>query len=56
MFPLSRVQYNYTKKYNLISFNNNKKLYKMIEKTSFETRVSRMGLGSYVDINIVMKY
>ena len=26
-------------------------------KTSFETRVSRMGLGSFVDINIfVMKY
>ena len=26
-------------------------------KTSFETRVSRMGLGSFVDINIiVLKY
>ena len=26
-------------------------------KTSFETRVSQMGLGSFVDINIfVMKY
>ena len=29
----------------------------IVMKTSFETRVSRMGLGSFVDINIfVMKY
>ena len=29
----------------------------IVLKTSFETRVSRMGLGSFVDINIfVMKY
>jgi len=53
MFTIS-YQYMYTISYHYRAQNLRKGI---VMKTSFETRVSRMGLGSFVDINIfVVKY